>query len=524
MSLPGHVQMSEEELEAAQGRTSMARDEASAQREAAAQLLRDRTAAGGVMREPETQLDRGIPKPTSTGLPTAEEFNQEIEAKTNLDLILGLREIEGAESVRWKVYRMSDPTGRKGTGYLTEWSTDLLSTARLQEDFGAGTYRVVGTRSNGQYAAMRTIKIAEDAKQSGPTHTESQTETGQGSTPMSEFMTMMLQQNEQRRVEDAERERREEARDERRRKERMEMMTIAAPVVAAIVPALLGRGPDIGALIAASKGPSLAETLTVLRELNPPAPVATGPSSIDTALKLFDKFTDLAPKAGGETGWADVLKEIVRSVGPTVAPIVQGLASMAQQRQAARAPQGQLPAPSVMPAGPPDLYGGMSPPGEPLSAPSAPIDSNAIPYPQSNGGEGEVNSHPEGDVNVLQMVKMAPWLKSQVTDLLTRAARGSNPSLYAEVVLDSIPENINGDVLLEFLKRPDWFQTLAQFDSRVAQYQGWFTQLREDIIKTGEEIKAELAASVGDAPVKTPPGAEVEIDRPTGPPSLTPIG
>jgi hypothetical protein len=519
------VQMTEDELQEAEGRTQSAIAAHEMQRKAAEALLADRMAAGGTAVAPETALDRGVPRSDSTGLPTQEQFDAETEGRANLDIILGLREIEGAESVRWKISRLSDPTGRKPTGYLTEWSTDILSTARIQEDYGAGTYRVVGTRMNGQYAAMRTIKIAEDSKTPPASQHTQQSESAQGSTPMSEFMTIMLQQNEQRRQEDIDRERREEARDERRRKERMEMMQIAAPVVAAVVPALFGnRGPDIAALITATRGPSLAETLTTLRELNPPAPVS-GASPIDTALKLFDRFTDLAPKAGGETGWADVLKEIVRSVGPAVGPVVQGLATMAQARQRQMPPQVQLPAPLVQPAGPPDLYGGMSPPAAESSAPPAPIDSNVIPFPQNEDSQSAAPQGQGDDVNLVQMIKLTPWLKGQISDLLVRAARGSNPSLYAEVVLDSIPENINGDVLLEFLKRPDWLQMLTTFDSRVAQHAAWFSELRGDIIKTGEEIKAELAqASTAAAPAKPSPVADGEIDRPTGPPTLNPIG
>lgn len=515
--------MTEEELAAAQERTIPAVNHAKAEREAAARTLAERVERGEVVRDAEVALDRRPPPPGDPGVMTREEFDEELEGRANLDIIMGLREVEGAELVRWQISRLSDPTGRKPTGYLCEWGTDLLSTHRIQDEFGAGTYKVVGKHSNGRFAGQRTVKIAEDSKNPSQTQIVPQSESGTGSSSMSEIMTMMLQQNEQRRQEDSDRERREEARDERRRKERMELMTIAAPVVAAIVPALFGRGPDIAALITATKGPTLAETLTVIRELTPQPVVPTGPGPIDTALKLFDKFTDLAPKPGGETGWADVLKEIVRSVGPGLAPLAAQLAAMRPVRGAPI--QGQLPAPSAPTAGPPDLYGGMSPQVSPAnagsSAPSVPIDSSVIQFPPASGSHDQEGE----DVNIVQMVKLAPWLKKQIEDLLQRAARDSSPSLYAEVVLDSIPENINGDVLLEFLKRGDWLQTLQQFDSRVANYAPWFTTLRNEIIKTGEEIKAELAAQVKPAPSSSPSApTPSEIDRPQGPPSLNPIG
>lgn len=515
--------MTEEELATAQARVAEGAARYQSEKEAAEQLYRDRLAAGGVAPQPETALDKGIPRADHSGLPTAQEFAQESEARANLDIMIGLREIEGAESVRWQIYRLSDPTGRKSTGYVTEWSSDILSTARLQEEFGAGTYRVVGKRANGQYAAMRTVKIAEDSRTGTPTQTDSQSESAQGSTPMSEFMTMMLQQNEQRRQEDAERERREEARDERRRKERMELMTIAAPVVAAIVPALFGhRGPDIAALITATKGPSLAETLTVLRELNPPAaPVApSGPSPIDTALKLFDKFTDLAPKAGGEIGWADVLKEVVRTVGPGVAPALAQIAAMRPPR--AIPGQARLPAPVARPAAPPTLYDGIEPNREASSAPDALTGSSETASPS-----GAESQNPEGEnMGLMQTLKMVPWLKGQLHMLIDRAVRDSDPKLYAEVVLDSIPEDISGDVLIDFLNKPEWLQTLHQFDSRVGQHQKWFTELRAEILLLAAEIKREIAEAKAGAPGATTPADQSEIpadagpDMPRGPPSL----
>lgn len=517
MAPAGHIVMSPEALEAAQARIATA---------TALAAERERLRPVEPVQSRETEIDvgtgvNGTPPLTPEELAASgmEQFGEEETRQADQDILLGLREIAGAELVKWKVFRVADPSGRKPLGYLSELGTTLLSHEKIKRDFGMGTYRIKGTYPNGRYAAQRTIEIAADP--------EPVTETAQptGSGSMQDIMLMMRADAQTRREEDAQRRRDDEAREERRRRERMEMLTVLSPVLASVAAALLGnKGPDIAALVQAVKPapqPTLLETMQALRELTP-APVAnTGPTPIDTALKLFDKFTDMAPKGGdGGTGWADVLKEVVRSVGPGVAPMVGQLAAAAAS---ARARQQTSPPSQGAPAriaGPPDLYGGMQPIPESESAPGALTDSSETQSPEERAvAQGD-------DVGPLQMIRMVPWLKEQLNTLVQKAQRGSDPDLYAEVVLDSLPENIHGDVLLDFLKRPDWFNLMAQFDPRVRDHSRWFGELRASIISTGERIKAELTeapASAPAAPAPIPAAKSAPIsgaDKPTGPPSL----
>jgi hypothetical protein len=533
-SMPGHVPMTEEELQAAQQRMESMRANHELNKEAAQKLMADRLAAGGAVPTPESTLDRGIPRAGDSGLPTAEQFEAETEGRAALDIILGLREIEGAESVRWKITRLSDPTGRKPTGYLTEWSTDLLSTARIQEDFGAGTYRVVGTRMNGQYAAMRTVKIAEDLKR--PPEQTTVVAQESSSNSMSEIMVMLGQQAEQRRQDELDRERREETRDERRRKERNELLTVFAPVIAAVVPALIApRGPDLGTLLQAMKPPpqpTLLETMAALKALAP-APV-TGPDPIDRAMKLVDIFTDkMTPNAEG-SGWVDVFKEFVRAVGPTVGPVIGQLAQAASVRaaQAART----VPASSVVPAmpvRPPSLTDGMGT-GARGSVPAAPTGFAGIPSPPGEVVEGEfTEAVPQGpqegeDMGMWQLMKLLPWLRGQLTDLVKKAKKDADADLYAEVVIDSIPDEVDPQILVDFLQREDWLAMMTEFNAEVGKHQKWFTELREAILDLAEKLKteAQLAPSQSTSaatptPVTKVPADPNAVDKPLGPPGLT---
>lgn len=507
---PGHVRMTNEELEAANERIRIAREQAAADRQAAIER-------GEVYQHPEKMLDQPKPEEGDEGEGPVIGLVQEEQRQADLDILLALREMQGADLIRWKIFRMSDPTGRKGTGFLTTWPTTLLSIEKIQDQFGAGTYRIRGTYQNGRFAGSRTVEIAEDTARSQPkseTVVQTVQEPGTGSGSIQELMLMLQQQNDQRRSEETER--RETA-----RRDRLELLTILAPVASAVLPALLGnRGPDLGALLTAMKpapAPTLLETMAALKELTPQPVLPSGPGPIDTALKLFDKFTDMAPKGAGETGWADILKELVRTVGPGMAPMMGQLAQAAATARARQSAQPQV-ALSAPTAGPPNLYGGTDPSPEPSAVRSVPTVYSETPSPQ-NGADTSGVASQDDDMNALQMLRMVPWLKGQIEMLLVRAARGSDPELYAEVVLDSIPENVSGDTLIEFLQRTDWFQMLAQFDSRVQQHAQWFANLRAEIFKAADAIKASMAQPQRSAPPAAKPAPE-EPDVPKGPPSL----
>ena len=65
-----------------------------------------------------------------------------------------------------------------------------------------------------------------------------------------------------------------------------------------------------------------------------------------------------------------------------------------------------------------------------------------------------------------------------ITFLLPHAKADSDPSTYAGLALDNVPET----ELRALLEPADWFPKLTQLDPRVAGFQTWFTELREIIV------------------------------------------
>src|ERR1051325_3995395 len=124
-----------------------------------------------------------------------------------------------------------------------------------------------------------------------------------------------------------EQEAREEQRRERARRERNELLAILVPAISPIAAALLGnRGPDVATLAAALKPPApptMPEMMTALASLKAlvPAPEPTA-DPVDRALKLLDFLQDKAPSGAGESNWFDLAKEALRSLGPTLGPVV----------------------------------------------------------------------------------------------------------------------------------------------------------------------------------------------------------
>ena len=57
--------------------------------------------------------------------------------------------------------------------------------------------------------------------------------------------------------------------------------------------------------------------------------------------------------------------------------------------------------------------------------------------------------------------------------LVKKAASGSNPDLYAELVLDNMPEAL----VRQFLADGDPVAKLARFDKRVSLHEQWFRDL-----------------------------------------------
>ena len=95
----------------------------------------------------------------------------------------------------------------------------------------------------------------------------------------------------------------------------------------------------------------------------------------------------------------------------------------------------------------------------------------------------------------------AMFIKKYVGMLVERAERGSDPDLYADFVLDNVPEN----VIKEHLANENIIEELSKIDPRVAQHAEWFNSLRDSLVSaltedgSGADIK-------GDATIHPAPG------------------
>lgn len=405
---------------------------------------------------------------------SADRYVTEKAQRDDQDVLAGLREVDGADGVTWKIYRMG-ADDEKENGWIADLSTVQLSMQTLANKFGPGNYRVRGQYTNGTYAGQRTVKIASDAHRAVKDNAVVNASSGGGFNMQEFFAAQEVREEARRRQEEIDR--------DRRRKDRLELLTVLAPVMAAAIPALLGRsGPDIGTLISALKPPDPIATLTALKALNEGSSPKQDP--IDAALKLMDKLQDLSG-GGGETGWLDIGKEVVRAVGPTLGPVIEGAI------QKASAPAiSALSATGVLPIAVPFV-----------STTSAPVPEN----PQMFG-----------------MLQLLPWLRGQMEMALQKAQGGSDPGLIAERILDDLPKNVDTSALHDMLSRPDWFQQLQRFDARVAAFGPWFTQMRQAMM---EEISGTNPTPLSNpqpvmtvTPVSSPQSDEIQ--KPEGPPKL----
>jgi hypothetical protein len=89
------------------------------------------------------------------------------------------------------------------------------------------------------------------------------------------------------------------------------------------------------------------------------------------------------------------------------------------------------------------------------------------PMPQLNPAQEELVLSPQ------EMM-----LKGALNYLVSRAAGESDPTLYAEIVLDSAPD----EAIQALTTAPDWFEQIVRVNPNVAPYREWFTKLRESVI------------------------------------------
>jgi hypothetical protein len=445
------------------------------------------------------------------------------ERDTNLELLDALRAMQGAESIKWKIFRINADEPRRN-GYLEEVSTARLNMDYLRDTYGPGTYRIRGHHmTGGKYAGQRTIIVAEGAK--SKMHAS---EDSQGPSAGFDFMAWVEQQDARDRM----RRQEQEERDERRRKERMDLIATLGPIVAPIIAAMVqNRGPDLTTLLAAMKpdpGPNMldvVQTLKAMKELDGPAQIPQE-DSVDKIFRVVDMLKESGFGAGeGKTDLWDLAKELIKQVGPGLGQVAGAIAQAVQARQSAAVPA--LPAGASAPAMP-----ALSGPGT-SAVPAMPAQPTTVlrpvtPPPSTGAANPSPSIDPKkaeamGLFDLLPLAPHLPWLKGHIERNLVYAARGSNPQLYAEVMADDFPSVVDPRVLGGVLARPDWFNLLKSLDIRVAQFEEWFTVFRDELLKLIQEdtgvsfgIRSDAGQTDAGTPIIEVQGPEAARDEADG--------
>lgn len=429
-----------------------------------------------VVRESTVELDDDLSVIGSGAPPlrqgtTPTEYVQERERIEDADVIQALREIDGADTVTWKFERL-DADDVNDNGFVGSMSNDAMTMERVAQKFGPGRYKIIGRYSNGTYAASRRVTIAQDVTVA---------RVGRGTAGGAVAGSLGIEDWE----------RRQEQRDERRRKERNDLLALVLPAMAPVVAALLGnRGPDVAALVTALKpppAPTMPEMMTALASLKSLAPEQTT-SPLDNALKLLDVIQDRAPSGGGETGWFDLAREVIKAAAPSIAPMIE--AKLAERVQPLLAAPGN--------------------PGAGSPAPGSSIVATATSL--SAVSATDVSENPA----MFGLLALIPWLKTQLGMALDKAARGTDPVFIADRILDDLPDNANPQELLRFVEREDWFDQLRRLEPRVTPYREWFERMRAAMREALSDEAVPPAMQVAEVGMKESP--DDEIDRPLGPP------
>ena len=81
------------------------------------------------------------------------------------------------------------------------------------------------------------------------------------------------------------------------------------------------------------------------------------------------------------------------------------------------------------------------------------------------------------------MLRQLNWLRQQTVMLCAQAARQKNPELYAELLLDNLPDFVDPKDLLSRVSDPGAVAQLAQVNADVAKYPAWFEEFRKALVE-----------------------------------------
>jgi hypothetical protein len=213
----------------------------------------------------------------------ADDAPADEETAPDIDELRAIAEMEGGGDIKWTVFRTSD-IGNKKSGYCGTLSTGDVSFQKIAEEWGIGTYRIRGTRSNGQFVKQQTVVISEEPKRA--------TQTLMPAGPANSVQDMIALMD---------------ARAEKEGERWLKWAAILGPIFT----------PVIANLFSGAKGTTLTELTTALANIKQ----LDGGTKVDQMqeftklLELVDRVKGDGDKVAGST-WADIARDGIQQIGP----------------------------------------------------------------------------------------------------------------------------------------------------------------------------------------------------------------
>jgi hypothetical protein len=433
----------------------------------------------------------------SMGLEHEERTLAEEQQLEQLDVLEGLRQMQTADPIRWKIYRYGHEES-KYNGYLGELPTTSLTQETLRKKFGGGQYRVRGIFTSGKYATQRQISIAGESILFIPETTNAAAHM-QPNAPfnLSEYMTAQEQRDEKRREADQRRADEEERRAERRSKENRDFILAIGAVVAPVVTALVSRASPAPVV---PQAVDIAGLVTALRKDTPTENPISGMKGM---LEVMTMMKELMPGGGGDAGGSE-LAEIIKAVAPVATPVMQALAQRQPQAAPGRTPprtsdptqQPSKPAPVTIEATPVVAQRPVVAPAQPAG--ERPTMMQASGPSQNSGVDLSAPSQPMTS----QEQTMFAQLKPQVDTLVQMARDGQDAVAVGEMFYDqflgttAVTDDMY-DQLCELFENPKTIDRLSLFNVGVKEFRPWFETLQATIIKKINDESAQSTIAAG---------------------------
>jgi hypothetical protein len=350
-------------------------------------------------------------------------------------------------------------------GYVGEMSLGEYDAEEFYNRFGPGRYKVRLRGPKGLVKGGGSVHIAKRA-------TPPSGGAASGVADVASLLKVLNEREESRRKEDGEK--------------KWKLLELTLPGAITLLAAVIGRpapqGPDLASLITVLKpapGPTMAELTASLSNLKSLAMPADTDSKLDTLLKVmeFAKTMSGDGEGKGESNWIDLIRDFVKEGPAIVGPLLEQMkARQTQQFQQAGIPM------QVIPQGPSGAPNSRSRP----SNPATPSESVVTLEPS-------ITAPPSGENDMLAF--FMPMIKTQLETLLKWAVASKRVELYAEVLLEELPDAVHRYIkpekALEYLNHPHWFDVVCNVEPRLRDHQEWLTAMHDELIDILTEQIAE---------------------------------